>query len=132
MGPSSSNDTCDLALSPDTDHQNNAHFESRQPGKVGFKISRTSKRGSDSSSAIWTMDLHCQEGFGLRHSYKDPVLLNDDRVLNNLLTSEERYMPNGSYFKVVQKDIKPYMRKMVATWMLEVIIILFTMLPIVG
>jgi cyclin D2 len=73
------------------------------------------------------MDLHCQEGFGLRQSYKDPVLLNDDRVLNNLLTNEERYMPNGSYFKVVQKDIKAYMRKMVATWMLEVkyIVIIF-------
>lgn len=66
------------------------------------------------------MDLHCQEAFGLRHSYKDPVLLNDDRVLNNLLTYEEKYMPSGNYFKVVQKDIKPYMRKMVATWMLEV------------
>ena len=66
------------------------------------------------------MDLHCQEGFGLRQSYKDPVLINDDRVLNNLLTSEERYMPNGSYFKVVQNDIKQYMRKMVGTWMLEV------------
>lgn len=70
--------------------------------------------------AIWTMDLHCQEGFGLRQSYKDPVLINDDRVLNNLLSCEERYRSNGSYFKVVQKDVKPYMRKMVATWMLEV------------
>lgn len=66
------------------------------------------------------MDLHCQEAFGLRHSYKDPVLLNDDRVLNNLLTYEEKCMPSGSYFKHVQSDVKPYMRKMVATWMLEV------------
>lgn len=50
----------------------------------------------------------------------DPNLLCDDRVLQSLLTIEERYLPQCSYFKCVQKDIQPFMRRMVATWMLEV------------
>lgn len=66
------------------------------------------------------MDLQCREGFGLRHSYKDPILLNDERVLKNLLSYEERYMPSATYLTVLQNDIKPYMRKIVASWMLEV------------
>lgn len=66
------------------------------------------------------MDLFCHEGPKLKQSYKDPVLLKDERVLQNLLANEERYLPNGQYFEMIQRDIKPYMRRMVATWMLEV------------
>ncbi|XP_069101355.1 G1/S-specific cyclin-D2-like [Argopecten irradians] len=64
--------------------------------------------------------LMCCETEQLRRAYKDPVLLEDDRVLNNLLITEDRYQPSPTYFKCVQTDIKPYMRKMVAEWMLEV------------
>lgn len=64
--------------------------------------------------------LMCCETEQLRRAYKDPVLLEDDRVLSNLLTTEDRYQPSPTYFKCVQTDIKPYMRKMVAEWMLEV------------
>lgn len=56
----------------------------------------------------------------MRRALPDPNLLYDDRVLHNLLTIEERYLPQCSYFKCVQKDIQPFMRRMVATWMLEV------------
>ena len=68
------------------------------------------------------MDLmFCCEGTdGYKHAYEDPVLLKDDRVLHNLLTTEDRYLPNASYFKCVQNDIKANMRKIVANWMLEV------------
>lgn len=58
----------------------------------------------------------------MRRALPDPNLLYDDRVLHNLLTIEERYLPQCSYFKCVQKDIQPFMRRMVATWMLEVCI----------
>ncbi|CAG5076354.1 Similar to CCND2: G1/S-specific cyclin-D2 (Gallus gallus), partial [Cotesia congregata] len=54
------------------------------------------------------------------HAYPDPALLGDDRVLQNLLKTEERYAPSSSYFECVQKDITPLMRKIVAEWMLEV------------
>lgn len=66
------------------------------------------------------MELLCCEADRVRRAVPDSSLLSDDRVLQNLLTIEERYLPQCSYFKCVQKDIQPYMRRMVATWMLEV------------
>ena len=51
----------------------------------------------------------------------DSILLKDDRVLQNLLRNEERYAPiNPDYFKYIQVEVKPHMRKIVADWMLEV------------
>lgn len=66
------------------------------------------------------MELLCCEMDRVRRAVPDANLLYDDRILQNLLTIEERYLPQCSYFKCVQKDIQPYMRRMVATWMLEV------------
>lgn len=56
----------------------------------------------------------------IKRAFEDPVLLKDYRVLHYLLQSEDKYLPTPSYFSCVQSDIKPFMRKMVATWMLEV------------
>merc|ERR1712066_403748 len=51
----------------------------------------------------------------------DPTLVEDDRVLLNLLKSEQRYLPKyQNYFKTVQVEVKPHMRKIVSDWMLEV------------
>lgn len=66
------------------------------------------------------MELLCLEMDTIIRARPDPNLLCDDRVLQSLLTIEERFLPQYSYFKVVQKDIQPFMRRMVATWMLEV------------
>ncbi|KAK2573026.1 G1/S-specific cyclin-D2 [Acropora cervicornis] len=66
------------------------------------------------------MELLCCEGPRVRYAYQDPVLLGDDRVLENLLTTEESYIPNCGYFSIVQEEIKPHMRRIVTTWMLEV------------
>ncbi|KAM8860756.1 G1/S-specific cyclin-D2a isoform 1-T2 [Synchiropus picturatus] len=65
------------------------------------------------------MELLCLEIDANIRARPDPNLLFDDRVLQSLLTIEERFLPQYSYFKV-QKDIQPFMRRMVATWMLEV------------
>ncbi|XP_078000436.1 G1/S-specific cyclin-D2-like [Glandiceps talaboti] len=65
------------------------------------------------------MELFCCEVEQMKRAYEDPVLLNDSRVLANLLECEEKYIPSSCYFKW-QTDLKPFMRKMVATWMLEV------------
>ena len=51
---------------------------------------------------------------------EDPTILRDDRVLENLLELQKTTMPNNNYFTHVQKEIKPYMRKIVTSWMLEV------------
>ncbi|KAK2589340.1 hypothetical protein KPH14_007887 [Odynerus spinipes] len=68
------------------------------------------------------MDLLCCERTSETEcrAYADPALINDDRVLQNLLKTEERYAPSSSYFECVQRDISPLMRKIVAEWMLEV------------
>lgn len=63
--------------------------------------------------------LLCCEVDSIRRAYQDVNLLND-RVLHTMLKAEENYLPSPNYFKCVQKDIVPKMRKIVATWMLEV------------
>lgn len=65
------------------------------------------------------MELLCLELDSNIRARPDPNLLCDDRVLHSLLTIEEGFLPSY-YFKSVQKDIQPFMRRMVATWMLEV------------
>lgn len=66
------------------------------------------------------MELFCLENETNRRAQKDPNIFCDERVLQCLLTVEDRYVPQGPYFTCVQKDIQPFMRRMVATWMLEV------------
>jgi len=66
------------------------------------------------------MDLLCYEPGSDYRAYADPVLLKDERVLQNLLQMEERYCPSSSYFECVQKDLTPQMRTIVAEWMMEV------------
>ncbi|XP_037308365.2 G1/S-specific cyclin-D1-like [Pungitius pungitius] len=65
--------------------------------------------------------LLCCEGDRppIRRAYRDSNLLNQ-RVLHALLRAEDKYLPASNYFKCVQRDIAPYMRRIVATWMLEV------------
>ncbi|NWH94701.1 CCND3 protein, partial [Aegithalos caudatus] len=67
------------------------------------------------------MELLCVESAPrVPRAGRDPQLLGDRRVLQNLLSLEERYSPRVSYFQCVQRDIQPYMRRMLAFWMLEV------------
>ncbi|XP_050841671.1 G1/S-specific cyclin-D2 isoform X2 [Serinus canaria] len=86
------------------------------PGHFILRPHRLEKEGD----LFGNMELLCCEVDPMRRALPDPNLLYDDRVLHNLLTIEERYLPQCSYFKCVQKDIQPFMRRMVATWMLEV------------
>ncbi|XP_030056597.1 G1/S-specific cyclin-D1 [Microcaecilia unicolor] len=63
--------------------------------------------------------LLCCEVETVRRASLDCNLLND-RVVEIMMKAEERYSASVSYFKCVQKEILPCMRKIVATWMLEV------------
>lgn len=58
--------------------------------------------------------------FKLNKAPIDFKILNDDRLLKNLLDLEDYYRVQSNYFQHIQTEIKPWMRKMLATWMLDV------------
>ncbi|KAJ8944374.1 hypothetical protein NQ318_017693 [Aromia moschata] len=67
------------------------------------------------------MDLACVENLSnVCTAKRDRGIFSDTRVINNLLNDEVFYVPNCDYFKTVQNDIQPFMRKIVTTWMMEV------------
>ncbi|TMW50272.1 hypothetical protein DOY81_004653 [Sarcophaga bullata] len=53
---------------------------------------------------------------------EDPTFLTDRCLENALKAEEKRPQPICTYFKTVQKDITPPMRKIVAEWMMENIV----------
>ena len=74
--------------------------------------------------------LLCLESDKVVRAPPDPNIFYDDRVLQSLLMVEERFLPQSSYFQVVQEDIKPYMRRMVADWMHKVGLLLGSMVVV--
>lgn len=76
------------------------------------------KSGEEERNRV--MDLYCLESDIVVKAQPDPNILYDERVLQSLLTIEDSFLPQCSYFQRVQKDIHPYMRRMVAGWMHEV------------
>jgi len=75
-------------------------------------------------------NLFCSENFSPEFScqsnsstyvvaHNDRVLVNDIRVLDNLLLSEDN-VKITDYCRTTQTNIKPHMRKIVTDWMLEV------------
>lgn len=70
------------------------------------------------------MDLVCKEIIydEVDHQFAepDPTMIADNRVIQNLISLERLTIPPCNYFGTVQQDIKPNMRKIVTTWMLEV------------
>uniref|UniRef100_A0A453Z020 Cyclin D n=2 Tax=Anopheles gambiae TaxID=7165 RepID=A0A453Z020_ANOGA len=75
------------------------------------------------SAALGFDHLSCQEIIydepDNRFADPDRHMITDDRVLPNLIRLERYTIPPCNYFVAVQQDIKPAMRKIVTTWMLE-------------
>jgi len=67
-------------------------------------------------------DLQCAESMYMETmtSYDDPALINDKRILANILDRQDENCTHQTYFDTVQTEIKPHMRKIVSDWMLEV------------
>jgi len=63
--------------------------------------------------------VDCLQAAPPQRAFKHEALLNDKRVLRNLLAKEDAYMPLGNYF-VFQEEIRPYMRTVLTKWMLDV------------
>ncbi|XP_050530578.1 G1/S-specific cyclin-D2-like [Daktulosphaira vitifoliae] len=66
------------------------------------------------------MDLLCCEAPSSSVAQKDPALLADDRVFDNMLKTESQYQPKPDYLALVQKEITANLRKIVVDWMWEV------------
>lgn len=87
-----------------------------------FRTKETKRERENRHKLHWKkMDpqLICCEVDTVRRAYQDCNLMND-RVLHAMLRAEDNYLPAANYFKCVQREVVPYMRKIVATWMLEV------------
>ena len=72
-------------------------------------------------SEVLYKDLNQEDDLGLGglRSLPDPALITDERVLDNVLNGHNG-SPQFDYFKTVQSQLKPHMRKIVADWMMEV------------
>ena len=70
------------------------------------------------------MDLLCAEDTSAPisecNALFDPVFIEDDRVLQNLLKTQDSYGILCSYFKCAQSELTVKMREQVAQWMLEI------------
>lgn len=70
------------------------------------------------------MDLKCLEVVceiaDNNFAVNDKAISQDPRVILNLMALERATIPHLDYFRLVQADLKPFMRKIVTTWMLEV------------
>lgn len=67
-----------------------------------------------------SLDLLCCESTTVSFAQKDPALLSDERVFQNMLKSEIRCLPSGNYLTNFQTEISPNQRKIVVDWMWEV------------
>lgn len=82
------------------------------------------------------MDLHCDENEHFASTVKEPLqacvdrprpvravcdpVLMDKRTVMNLLSVEKSQFLSETYFETVQTDVKPFMRRLLTAWMLEV------------
>lgn len=72
------------------------------------------------SSCKLAMALLCFEQEFIPRSFADKTILNDKRVMENLLAAEDLYTLSSDYFaNRFQADIRPNMRKTVVEWMFE-------------
>lgn len=67
------------------------------------------------------MDLLCTERLNPSYAFKDAVIFNDERVLNEMLNLESIYIPRANYLdNEVQSEMTSQMRTVLTKWMLEV------------
>uniref|UniRef100_A0AAG5DM75 Cyclin N-terminal domain-containing protein n=1 Tax=Anopheles atroparvus TaxID=41427 RepID=A0AAG5DM75_ANOAO len=89
-----------------------------------FSSSSSSSSSNSTTTHFGLSELSCEEiiyeEVDNRFAEPDRHMITDDRVIQNLIRLERLTMPPCNYFAGVQQDIKPNMRKIVTTWMLEV------------
>jgi hypothetical protein len=93
-------------------------------------VQRDSGNSSDFSSSGISVDEQkttktraSNVNLGVECSNVSDSMFDDDRVLSNLVYLEDYYRIHSNYFMFTQAEIKPWMHKTLACWMLEVNII---------
>uniref|UniRef100_A0A182IN77 Cyclin N-terminal domain-containing protein n=1 Tax=Anopheles atroparvus TaxID=41427 RepID=A0A182IN77_ANOAO len=88
-------------------------------------FSSSSSSSNSTTTHFGLSELSCEEiiyeEVDNRFAEPDRHMITDDRVIQNLIRLERLTMPPCNYFAGVQQDIKPNMRKIVTTWMLELL-----------
>lgn len=51
---------------------------------------------------------------------EDRAIFRDERAVKKLLETESQYVPECDYMAHPQSSLQPFMRRVVATWMLDV------------
>lgn len=74
---------------------------------------------SDNSTGSTNSSSSSDSEPDMNRAKPDPFLAKDPRVVDNMLLLEKSTVPHCDYFATVQSDIKPFMRKLVTIWMLE-------------
>lgn len=88
-----------------------------------MNLEMSSSRISTWMNSSWTeREMLCEETLEAEgtSSTTDPVFVEDDRVLKNLLELETSYLPSASDPSNFQSDIRPAMREILSDWMFSV------------
>ncbi|XP_059617725.1 G1/S-specific cyclin-D2-like [Phlebotomus argentipes] len=97
--------------------------DSRVVENIGQAAKRDLSKRAENIGINRKMDLKCDEVVTGRVDSNvaevDPTMSTDPRVIENLIQLESATIPRMDYFKAFQSDIKPFMRRFVAIWMLE-------------
>lgn len=70
-----------------------------------------------------TMNLMCTESQTTSEDKcfaEDRTIFRDERAVKKLLETESQYVPDCDYMAHPQSNLQPFMRRVVATWMLDV------------
>lgn len=94
----------------------------------GFVLSDRSLCGNGPSTLICfenpsTMNLMCTESQKVSEDKcfaEDRAIFRDERAVKKLLETEEQYVPGCDYLAHSHSNLQPFMRRVVATWMLDV------------
>ena len=88
-------------------------------GTSSDQVPTTDDGGDNLHSDVQDQD---QASHQFCNAYKDSALLDNTKVLKNMLDLEEFYLPDISIYDDIQDEIQIHMRKIVTEWMLDVCI----------
>ncbi|XP_075154420.1 cyclin D [Haematobia irritans] len=102
------------------ENANNTYLETCAPPSQGYQQKQHSNSGVSPVQNVHNNNFINRSLDYVNTATEDPTFLTDRCLENALKAEEKRPQPICTYFKTVQKDITPPMRKIVAEWMMEV------------